>query len=97
MRLYISGPVTGMYDRNRETFEEAARALSEAGHSVSVPTRFIADSMGYHDAMRTCIAELLRCEAVALLPGWERSFGCGVEVSVARACGMDVLTWEAWA
>lgn len=97
MRLYISGPVTGMLDRNQVAFEEAAKALVEAGHAVSVPTRFVDPRTECHDAMRICLAELLRCQGVALLPGWERSFGCGVEVAAARACGMDVLTWDAWA
>lgn len=96
MRIYIAGPVTGRPDRNQAAFEQAAKALVDAGHAVSVPTRFIDPRADYHDAMRTCLAELLRCQGVALLEGYERSLGCGVEVAAARACGMDVRYWGEW-
>lgn len=96
MRLYIAGPVTGMPDRNQAAFEEAAKALVDAGHAVSVPTRFVHPKTGHDEAMRICLAELLRCQAVALLPGHHRSAGCIAEIIAAKACGMDVKRWEDW-
>lgn len=96
MRLYIAGPVSGMPDRNQAAFEEAAKALVDAGHAVSVPTRFVHPSTKHDDAMQICLAELLRCQAVALLPGFNRSAGCLAEIMAALSCGMQIRRWEDW-
>jgi nucleoside 2-deoxyribosyltransferase len=40
--------------------------------------------------MRADIAELLKCDAIFLLTGWEQSSGAFAEFHVARACGMSI-------
>ena len=97
MRIYICGPVSSTPNRNEPAFEDAARTLAASGYDASVPTRIVSPRAAHHDAMRTCLAELLRCDGVALLDGWERSKGCSTEVAVARACGMPQLPVYAWA
>jgi hypothetical protein len=42
--------------------------------------------------MEQDLAQLLRCEAVAVLPGWESSEGARLEVTVALATGRPVLS-----
>ena len=37
MRIYISGPMTGMPDHNRAAFDAAAKRLREQGHFVINP------------------------------------------------------------
>ena len=97
MRLYVSGPVSGK-TRSEAVgdFERAAKLLVSHGYATSVPTRFVEPTASHATAMRKCIAELLRCDGLAMLPGWRRSAGACLEVAVATACGMDAQAFEAW-
>lgn len=95
-RVYISGPVTGKENRNVVAFEDAARALDAAGYRVSVPTRFTASTTERGKAMKGCITELLRCDGVCMLDGWEMSKGAALEHAVALACGMECGTLGYW-
>ena len=40
--------------------------------------------------MRRDLPLVCSCDAIALLPGWERSKGCQNEVAVARMCGLEL-------
>lgn len=95
-RVYVSGPVSGMEGRNVPAFEEAASALERAGYRVSVPTRFTATTTPRGRAMRGCITELLRCDGICMLDGWESSKGAALEHAVAVGCGMEHGTLDYW-
>lgn len=45
--------------------------------------------------LRGDLVEMLDCDAVAMLPGWERSMGARLEHTVAAQCGMDIYYWSA--
>ena len=97
MRLYVSGPVSGKtHNEAVGYFESAAKLLVSYGYAVSVPTRFVEPTASHATAMRKCIAELLRFDGLAMLPGWRQSYGACLEVAVATACGMDAQAVEAW-
>lgn len=95
-RVYVSGPVAGKEDRNVAAFELAAKALVVAGYRVSVPTRFVAPATPLDKAMRACITELLRCDGICMLDGWESSKGAALEHAVAVGCGMEHGTLDYW-
>ena len=40
--------------------------------------------------LRGDLIEMLQCDGIALLPGWEASAGARLEFSVASQCGMDI-------
>lgn len=40
--------------------------------------------------MRGDIAEMLRCDAILVMPGWEASTGCRDEVNVAAMTGLPI-------
>lgn len=49
-----------------------------------VPSGFSAKA-----AFRRDMDELLRCDAIALLPGWRESYGATVEADVAKLVGLQ--------
>lgn len=86
MKIYIAGPMTGIPDFNRISFNEAARLLSEKGHIVLNPA-VLPDGMKHEEYMTICLAMVEVCDMVALLPGWENSTGACMEV--IRAFDLD--------
>lgn len=96
MRIYIAGPVTGKPDLNRPAFESAAVCLEAAGHTPIVPHWFVPPYAEWQTAMRRSIETLVKCDGVALLPGWQGSKGARIERSLALDLGMDVREILEW-
>lgn len=95
-RVYISGPMTGLVDHNFPAFHARAAQLRTAGHTVINPAEMgIVEGHTWADYMRRDIAELMTCEAISLLPGWESSRGACVEFGLATVLGMEILNEEA--
>lgn len=44
--------------------------------------------------MRGDIAEMLACDAILVMPGWQASAGCRDEVNVAAMCGIPVHFYD---
>jgi hypothetical protein len=95
MRVYISGPMTGYPELNYPQFVAAGDALADRGHEPVDPSRHPKQA-SWSDYLRLDLADLLTCDAVAVLPGWECSRGAALEVHVAHALGMTVLPIERW-
>lgn len=93
MRIYLAGPMSGLPDYNYPAFHAAAARLRDLGHKVINPAEnFDGDQgMEWTDYLRSGIAQVVTCEAVAVLPGWRGSKGATLEVQVAEALGMPVL------
>lgn len=89
--IYLSGPMSGLPDYNWPTFDAAAVALRSAGHTVVNPaeTSLPASSPWTHH-MRYDIARLVECDAILMLPGWERSMGARLEWEIALGLKMAV-------
>jgi hypothetical protein len=95
MQVYIAGPMRDHPGCNFAAFDEAAARWRAAGHTVvnpaeldraigfdgtgPIPPGFVAGAMA-RDLPKIC-----ECDALAVLPGWEKSRGCWAEVYVARA------------
>lgn len=109
--LYISGPVTGIEDNNREAFKEARRKLwyEYKGYIVDIPHDFVEEGTPHDEAMAVLLNRLTDrtysyqkgkranlYDGVALLPGWEQSEGARLEKAVAEACGIEVKTVDEW-
>lgn len=101
MKLYLSGPVTGYEKGNRPAFDAAQRALNKAGHLVLSPfdgelpevtTETLADHYGakYWQVLAEDVSIILSQEldALALLPGWEKSKGARIEAFVGLVRGV---------
>lgn len=90
-RIYIAGPMTGLPDLNFPAFHAEAARLRAQGHTVINPAEINPDtSMSWQQCMRTDIAQLVTCDAVQLLPGWERSKGATLEHHIAERLDLVV-------
>ncbi len=88
-RTYLAGPMTGIPDLNFPAFHRAAASLRASGYEVINPAEINPDpSMTWEDAIRADIPQLLTCEAIALLPGWENSRGARLEARIAHDLDM---------
>lgn len=89
MRIYIAGPMTGIPDLNFPAFHAAAARLRGIGHVAVNPAEINPDPVAsWPVCMRQDIAKLVTCDAVALLPGWEKSRGATLEHHIAQQLGM---------
>ena len=41
--------------------------------------------------MKADIAMLVQCDAIYMMPGWELSKGCKLELDVATSCGIRLM------
>lgn len=96
-RIYIAGPMSGIPDYNRPAFLTAERLLTSVGYSVWNPARNgLPLDAPWDQHMRTDIAVLMTCGRLALLPGWQRSKGAGIEHDLAVSVGCDIRTVFRW-
>jgi hypothetical protein len=91
-RLYIAGPMTGLPLLNFPAFHSAARQWRDLGHEVINPAELCPDpAMEWHQCMRKDIAALVTCDAIVMLPGWQKSKGATLEHHIAERLGMTIL------
>jgi len=91
-RVYVSGPMSGLPDHNFPAFNEQAAKLRAAGYEVINPAELNPNtSMTWEECMRVDLRELCSCDAIALMPGWERSKGANLELHVAHRLGLEVM------
>lgn len=79
---------------NRPAFAAAAARLrSVPGVEVVSPPEIAGDpGLSWADWMKLDLREMMTCDVVAMLPGWERSKGAKTERWLALVLGMPV--WE---
>lgn len=95
--IYLSGPVTGHGDFNRQKFGEVrdaiiGRKIIKPDTAVIIPHDIVPSSSDHDEAMRICLPHIIDCSSVVImLPGWEFSEGASLERQVALACGIPVV------
>lgn len=94
-RWYLSGPISAPtpaeVERNKQVFRDSARVMRGRGLRVCNPVEICPQTgLSWGDYMRKDLSELLKCDAVALLPGWQDSKGACLERHVAEQLGMRV-------
>lgn len=107
MRLYLAGPMRGYPRYNFDTFADAAAILRGWGFDVVSPAEMdlalgfdpdsadpLPDGFVEH-AMRRDVEAILTVDCIVVLPGWEKSSGVEVELTVARALGLPVYRYTA--
>jgi hypothetical protein len=83
--------MTGLPDYNYPAFNAEAVRLRALGYTVENPAEnpLPADSP-WHLCMRDAIRQMLTCDMVAYLPGWQTSRGANVEIELALHLRMIV-------
>ena len=100
MRLYISGPMTGILEANAPKFREVTERFRLMGHSIISPVELDerdGTPLGTFVTIQTW-AEVLgrdiqvivsqRFDGCILLPGWENSWGARLEVLLFLRIGV---------
>ena len=88
-RVYISGPISGMPDRNRRAFDQAELQLRQMGMEPVSPFSNGEDPNAcWSEHMRADIALLVTCQAIVMLPGWIKSKGATLERNIADQLGI---------
>jgi len=96
MKIYLSGPITGIPDSNRPLFASVAADLRRRGYDVVSPIEHdhLAAGNDWSDYLRKDLRLIADCDAIAVLPKWNRSRGARLEVYIAITLGMPVLECE---
>jgi len=94
MKLYISGPMTGLQHYNRQSFETAAQSLRSKGHTVVNPTELpepvvppdASEAISWSAYLVRDLAVLNeeKPDCIILLPGWRTSRGACLEAHYAK-------------
>lgn len=91
-KIYVAGPMSGLPGLNFPAFHVTAAALRAQGHTVINPAEINPDlGAKWEDCMRADIAQLVTCDSIYLLAGWERSRGAALEHHIAFALGLDII------
>ena len=96
MKVYISGPITGVPDYEKN-FQSAEYYLSGLGYEVVNPVKIGKKlerknpAPAYEDYMRTDIAALIECDAIFMLEGSSFSSGAKCEKHVAESMGLKIM------
>lgn len=107
MKVYISGKINGE-PNYEQIFEDGARTIAAYGHEVVNPceVKACADSQCAIDGgeplnghvwecwLKHDLIEMLKCDAVCLLPNWMTSKGANLEADVAQSVNMPVYGLE---
>lgn len=88
MKIYIAGAITN--DPNHALrFAEAETKLIAEGHAVINPVKNL--GFDYKEYIDMGLCELMRCEAIYLLKGYEMSKGAMLELHYAATTNMKIL------
>ncbi|MFO8011974.1 MAG: DUF4406 domain-containing protein [Phycisphaerae bacterium] len=95
-RIYVSGPMTGREALNFPAFHAAAERFAEAGWRVSNPALNFGGrtDLPREVYLRADVSMLAKCDAIALLPGWQRSRGATLEAVLAAELGLRFFDAE---
>lgn len=91
-RIYLAGKMSGLPDFGYPAFNaEAARLRALSYHVENPAENPEPPCKSWEGYMRLAIAQLITCDTIALLPGWEDSRGARVEHGLALDLGMRVV------
>lgn len=88
-KIYISGPITGN-ETYKKQFEEAEELIKSI-HAEPVNPAKNPEGLTYKEYIDLGLEQLMACDMICTLPGWQDSTGAYLEHRYAQAVGMPVL------
>lgn len=96
MKVFISGPMKGYLNFNKEAFDQAEKELIQQGYTVFNPSWMDFSGEWTRQDKRAIDAAIMsRCDAVYQLPGWFENGGSRMEHAFAQTAGMIFLGKDA--
>lgn len=92
-KIYIAGKVTGEKKEDcKAKFAQAQSSIEALGFEAVNPLVVVGGfNTKWENAMRSCIAVLMHCHAIILLPDWQFSQGAILEKELAMKLGIPVF------
>jgi hypothetical protein len=88
MKVYIAGAITDN-PNYKEQFNKAEEKLKEAGYEVINPAKN--QGYTYREYINAGLFQLMSCDAIYLLKGYEHSTGATLEHNYARSVGIKIM------
>ena len=88
-KIYISGPITGVPDYKTHFAE--AKVLIQNLHAEPVSPADTKEGLTYKEYIDTGLWQLMACDMICMLPGWQNSTGASLEYEYAKAVDMPIL------
>lgn len=83
-RIYLSGGISGRkYEQVHTQFEQMEYYFTVHDHEVVNPAKFGMDERTWEEYMKMSIIEMMSCDAVFMLEGWQNSRGATIERNLA--------------
>ena len=93
--LFISGPMTGYENYNKEAFYAVEAKLRQAGFSSIKNPVHIGEKWGYEEThefyMKKSLAMLLESDAIYVFGDYEKSKGANLEIELAHKLSIPVF------
>lgn len=95
MRVYLSGPITGVKNY-KENFAAAEEKMKKMGFDVINPAAFnrVLPEMGYEEYMDIDLKLLAMCDVIYMLKDWEKSRGANREYGFALGADITIIQEE---
>jgi len=104
VRVYVCGPMAGYPDHNFPAFKQVTKRLRGLGFEVVCPTEVnpvppteevVAGGERWIECLICDIKQMLDCEALYILDGWNKSSGATLEMMIAM-CLRKQFFRKAW-
>lgn len=84
-KIYIAGKVSGeSLAECTMKFGRVQKMVEALGHEAVNPLELVTDfKTPWNKAMRMCIAKLVDCDAIVLIPDWSNSKGARIEYDIS--------------
>ena len=93
MKIYLSGKISGTnISHTRKRFSDVADKLQSLGHEVTNPLcNRLSETAPWEEHIAKDIINLIGCEGIYMLQGWEDSQGARIEHAIAKEIGLKVM------